>query len=122
MRYRINMSIEICKICEQESTPWVYVKELDGHICDRCSSAVDKILEKYKWIIVEDQMPNYEEYVLIAAYIHNDRQIVEKAILMRPDIRGKNTNDEEYLWYVSDETAYIKNEVTHWMPLPELPE
>lgn len=28
---------EICKICKQESTPWQYIKELDGHICDTCS-------------------------------------------------------------------------------------
>jgi len=28
---------EICKVCKQASTPWQYVEELDGHICDGCS-------------------------------------------------------------------------------------
>jgi hypothetical protein len=35
---------EICKICEQPSTPWQFIEELDGHICDNCSYLLADIL------------------------------------------------------------------------------
>jgi len=30
------MSTEICKKCEDESTPWKWKEELGGHICFDC--------------------------------------------------------------------------------------
>lgn len=34
------MSLEICKKCNKESTPWCYHAELDGHICESCHNSL----------------------------------------------------------------------------------
>ena len=32
------MATENCKVCGEASTPWTYIKELNGHICCYCDS------------------------------------------------------------------------------------
>lgn len=31
------MASEVCKICGDDSTPWVSIEELRGHVCRRCA-------------------------------------------------------------------------------------
>lgn len=45
------MSLEKCKLCKEEGTPWEMIPELNGHICLHCSyhlCSLDNEFEHYK--------------------------------------------------------------------------
>lgn len=64
--------------------------------------------EQSKWISVKESLPKYNEIVLVVWVKHDQ--------IRR---RGFGTLQREGVWYVSNEGM---PPVTHWMPLPELPE
>ena len=66
---------------------------------------------KSQWISVEDRLPEPEKEVIIL----NKRKQVDIDFL---------TDDFEggYYWWKSDEAIFCEDdEITHWMPIPQLP-
>ena len=61
-----------------------------------------------KWISVKDRMP--DEY---GKYLIRDKMDVTIALLI---------DKEKGLWQWSDSDFYGRGGITHWMPLPQLPE
>ena len=86
------------------------------------------------WINVKDQMPEYNEPVLVycgdSAYKHDGLKITVAAYISKEEL--ENTYEEydgqDEDWYAevglfnSDYGSWLMGEkVTHWMPLPEPP-
>lgn len=102
------MSMEICHLCKQDSTPWFHI---NGHICQDCYLNC----KGGQWISVQDQLP--EEHVQVLCFAGGKRFGSYVIADMRFD-KGKNP-----IWYV-----YGKHEndagygcVLFWMPLPGSP-
>ena len=111
------MSIEICKLCDQESTPWHYVH---GHICDSCYHYGRQGLVMNEWISVKDELPKLLEKgcepVLIASYC-NERKIyhISAAVFQRGHFYNPAYNE-----HIPIDDPYWS--ITHWMPFPSTPE
>lgn len=78
------------------------------------SQMYNDLKERSKWINVNDRLP--EEYVNVLLYVPNDT----------PTVGYLGKDREFYAMYnnLYDYEEYVKIkwvEVTHWMPLPELP-
>lgn len=109
------MSIEICKICQNESTPYFHV---NGHICEDCYyGALEN--SNHWWRKVEDELPPIETPVLIWTPKENT---IEKAWILLPENRGETYSGAKCFWFAPDNFGWSEEEVTHWMPLPEKPE
>lgn len=53
--------IEICKMCGYNQTPWTYIKELDGHICNSCSELYQFLNNNFE-IILKEILKYEQEY------------------------------------------------------------
>lgn len=76
-----------------------------------------------KWISVKDKLPKYEENVLF--YVPSaSATIIRVGYVITEGFRGEVSDNIEAFWFVdgSENTAYAREDVTHWMPLPERPE
>lgn len=63
------------------------------------------------WISVEDRLPEPEKEVIIL----NKRKHIDIDFIT-------DDGDDRYYWWKSDETIWCDDdEITHWMPIPELP-
>jgi hypothetical protein len=145
------MSLEKCELCQEDSTPWKYVK---GHICEDCYQCIKKVnncsiskkdLEKiypsrnkteayvypcqHQWISVKDRLPkiiqfNVSDSVLICYKTKNDENYLRASVGFFSNI----DNIEEWTLASPLEIDYFpcdhsdKIFVTHWMPLPGAPE
>ena len=72
-----------------------------------------------KWISVNDRLPEYSEQVLIPLLA--DMKVVNNALRGYSDIvigfrQCTDVNGEKW------STGSVNKGITHWMPLPELPE
>jgi len=56
------MSLEICKLCDQEAKPWVHI---NGHICQDCYANA-----KFIWISVKDRLPEKDGRYLVVEDHH----------------------------------------------------
>ena len=65
----------------------------------------EELLEKYEWISVNDRLPEEGIVVIVYGRIYSERKSVDI------DYVDKSGNFH-----------YCDKEVTHWMPLPPLPE
>lgn len=107
------MSTEICKICEEESTPWFHI---NGHICDACYCAA-KERNKSEWISVENEPVPLKKEVLIS-YPDKDIAKVRAGFIVFPHDQIIKCVDDDGIYLV---WVLIKS-ITHWRPLPEPPE
>lgn len=67
------------------------------------------------WISVEDKLPALKQYVLA---LENNGDIYNVYIASREKAGGKNS--EEWYWYDRFESSRL--DVTHWIPIPPLPQ
>jgi hypothetical protein len=116
------MSTEICKLCEQESTPWFHI---NGHICDACYYAA-KERNKSGWISVKDDLPKSGEWVWIYCGNHPKPVQYYQARLSDPEtvamLLGIKKPLNQTTWFVPWMKRLLEHfEVTHWMRLPEPP-
>ena len=95
-----------CKNCDTE----VYKGDKFCHECG--SELVWRVKGKHGWISVKDRLPEKDDMYLVAVVSFNN------ASELSMDIGLYDTDDKEWNldWCTLD---YI---VTHWMPLPSLPE
>lgn len=70
-----------------------------------------------KWIKTEDKLPAYGQPVIIV--IGN---VVQNVTYMRDGADDCPDWFEPYFFEHDNETTCWARDVTHWMPLPELPE
>ena len=100
------MSTEPCKLCNQDSTPWVHI---NGHICEQCYANTKRLFCKTEpsWIDVKDKLPEAAEPVLVT-----DGLQICIAFLQTEKKRFTQVNTWD---------DWIHESVTHWMPLPETP-
>lgn len=116
------MSTEICQICKEPSTPWLYVK---GNICGSCATPD-------KWISVNDRLPKHHQVVLIykdvptktgflVAYFIDSIRMNEE--LSKTPITNECVNIKENPYYFAsrEQQGFTVKDVTHWMPLPQPP-
>ena len=96
------MSIETCKLCNIDSTPWVHI---NGHICQDCYES----RKRNEWIMISTEHPPFNKPVLVS---DGDSQQIR--ILMK-DKKGIK------LWE-TDHNGNLKYSVSHWMLLPEPPQ
>lgn len=67
-----------------------------------------------EWISVEDRLPEFYEWVLVAAKFVAGPQWIATAY------RNRLVNSGDWYWWWLRYPSEI-GEVTHWMPLPEPP-
>lgn len=96
-------------------------EEVTSRFCYRngYSTAKDAFIEGAKWadanqpspwISVEERLPEQEKEVIIL----NKRKRTCVDFLM-------DDGEDGYYWYISDDAIWSKDdEITHWMPIPEL--
>lgn len=66
---------------------------------------------KSPWVSVEDKLPEPEKEVIIL----DKRKHIDIDFLTHDGVGG-------YYWWKSDETIWCDDdEITHWMPIPQLP-
>ena len=65
---------------------------------------IDDALEKKKWISVKDRLPDTKGYYLCTYIFYNHRFYYDRFF---------DTEDKKF---------QTTDKITHWMPLPELPE
>ena len=108
------MSTENCKLCNQDSTPWVHI---NGHICEDCYANTKRLWssDKMSWISVKDKLPDDYNEVLYCA-IDN---MGTHEIMTGHREKGKWTH---CCLFYSTITLPSHISVTHWMPLPEPPQ
>lgn len=104
------MSLEICKLCNQDSTPFFHI---NGHICHDCYVNSQQTLE---WVSVKDRLPNSQDN-----YICLDTK--NNVSLRKFWIKTRYFNYEKKIY---DKGTFFSNDlankyITHWMPLPEPP-
>ena len=115
------------------------------HFCDQCGinkdSKYTENLASYliangvtvqEWISVEDRLPEPEQYVILCAReIETYGKHHEKKKIYRNIYMGYFDGDEwltsychgcEYIFRMNEKYPNETIEVTHWMPMPELPE
>jgi hypothetical protein len=78
-----------------------------------------------KWISVEDRLPEFGKKVLVLidrTYHINptDEDLIEVATLFGEECEAGRVW-REYGWYNYDLHQSFIEDVTHWMPLPEVP-
>jgi hypothetical protein len=98
------MSLEACELCNQDSTPWVYI---NGHICEDCYSCA----KRSGWIYVNNDVPFTGQEILFCSLGEN----------RVPTTFGIYLGDKfsSHRFYSHDNKSY---NATHWMSLPEPPE
>jgi len=100
------MSLEPCKLCNQESTPWIHI---NGHICEDCYANTKRLFtktDKLSWISCNDKLPKNDKEVLI---------FWEECITT-----GYNAGEDGNQYWIDSERG-CDLPVTHWMPFPEPP-
>lgn len=92
-------------------------------VADECSKAYDKIAQlENPWISVEDRMPESGSTVLVLwddRYLYNGNEIHNRRIQTAICC---NENDGTKCFIVNDTYYAELINVTHWMPLPNMPE
>ena len=75
--------------------------------------------EKSRWISVEERLPNEKKVIDNELYFATVLVCTENA-----DTRRKIAHYDDVLkeWFILGDPFSFKGKVTHWMPLPELPE
>lgn len=107
------MSLEVCKLCNQDSTPWFYIH---GHICEQCYANSKRLWceKEASWIDVKDRFPERLTHI-IGLMKDGEIYIVSQC----------EWNDECTDWHYipQDENGSSEcfDNLTHWMPLPEPP-
>lgn len=108
------MSLETCKLCNKDATPWIHI---NGHICQNCAAPTN-------WIKCSEKLPDIQEKVIVYAtnggWFHDDIYI---ASIIPEMNRGETITKKTAYWSVehSDYLGLAEDEVTHWMPLPSQP-
>lgn len=74
----------------------------------------DKLPPAPQWVSVEDGLPVYDQKVFV--YDGYNKCVFQAALT-----QAETANDNDY-WVEVEEGSIILNTVTHWMPIPELPE
>lgn len=101
------MSMELCKLCNQDSTPWFHI---NGHICEDC-------YYRDKWISVKDRFPEKVDQYII--FKNKQKPIVTIEWYCAFNIYSGKKEDKELKFIYSN--YFEDKNVTHWMPLPEPP-
>ncbi len=97
------MSMEVCKLCEKESTPWFHI---NGHICQDC-------YYRDRWISVKDDLPEHNQFILAS-----DKK--GSMMVVRCDIHQNGDIFIDYVFMMTDLKRQVI-EISHWMPLPAPP-
>lgn len=97
------MSIEICRLCNEEATPWYAVK--GGHICDACYYDI-KQDTSISWVSIHKTLPLHKWVLLSNGEVIWIGQI------------DNHLNKQFYCKCCLENLETVK----YWMPLPELPE
>lgn len=119
------MSMEECKLCGQDATPWFHI---NGHICQDC-------YYRDRWISVKDKLPEVDNFgleegegisdnVLIIYSCKDDPSNIKYCRVGHFFISNEGSEwalSEGLTWnhYLIDHSKLL--DVTHWMPLPEPP-
>ena len=74
-------------------------------------------LNTMKWIHIEERLPENGKDVLVL--VKKEKKKLKPA---KKYIRVGKRLSERNIWIVGDGFGYNLGKVTHWMPLPELPE
>jgi hypothetical protein len=67
--------------------------------------------ERMRWISVKDRLPEHE----------TDVDIFIKIGVRRANVLFTNYEEDPHFYWEEHDCIYELDEVTHWMPLPELP-
>lgn len=95
-------------------------KRLDANLCVS-KEDIQLVLDRDKWISVEDELPSDYEYVLVA--IPNEEPFMAKIDYLDPQYANIKT------WYVKGAPwrggnwgeSPDESKITHWKPLPKPP-
>lgn len=67
------------------------------------------------WISVEDRLPEVRDDSVLAAFAHGGIDMVHIQEYFEPITNGVRDGVQQYTYW------YLSQGITHWMPLPELP-
>lgn len=87
-----------------------YIQQLENHIGELTGKVAQLEAAQPKWISVEERLPDVGEKVMVCG-VKNGMQVGAFRGNLRP---GNNRK-----WWWKKDTIL---EVTHWMPLPSMPE
>jgi hypothetical protein len=73
------------------------------------------------WISCDEQLPNENEFVLGREIRSNGGPGYEIVRLIETEHPSTN-NSKDYEWKTSGPKQFFGQEITHWMPLPALPD
>ena len=118
-----EMALELCR-------PRNIVKMIHSRTCGNCDTSSCDIYElcvdlynagyrKQEWISVDERLPEEYKECLVAAKV-GDKMVIDIAERVRSfDMR---TNSVYLEWLITNDWNEGQGcEITHWMPLPEVP-
>ena len=95
------------------------IEELNNFTDSQCARLLEKLQEAEKaiprWISVEERLPDFYETVLVIASGKPKKNIALDHAIMTA------VHYESDGWELDEFPEFENPEVTHWMPLPELP-
>jgi hypothetical protein len=73
------------------------------------------------WISCDEQLPNENEFVLGREIRANGGPGYEIVRLIKTE-HPETNNSKDYVWKTFGAKQFFGQEITHWMPLPALPD
>ena len=99
-----------CATSQQIIDALEYIQQLEYRIGELTGKVAQLEAAQQKWISVEDRLPDAGEKVIVCG-VKNGMQVGA--------FRGKLRSGNNRRWWWKNNTIL---EVTHWMPLPSMPE
>lgn len=126
------MTLETCKLCNQDTTPWVHV---NGHICQDCYANTKRLWSGTEsvWIDVRDKLPDHQQIILVFAKTQRGVDgygvaTFVDSIKMNEELRKTPYANEcvdilknPYFFCSQEIRQHTFNNVSHWMFLPDAP-
>jgi hypothetical protein len=78
--------------------------------------------EIFTWISCDEQLPNENEFVLGREIRANGGPGYEIVRLIKTEHTSSTNNSKDYEWKTFGPKQFFGQEITHWMPLPALPD
>lgn len=111
-----NCGIHGCAIIREASET---IEKLNNFTDSQCARLLEKLQEAKKaipcWISVEERLPDDSAAVLVVASGRPKKHIALDHAIMTA------THYDRDGWVLDEFPEFENPEVTHWMPLPELP-
>ena len=80
------------------------------------------------WISCDEQLPDENEFILGYCGPYNEIQksaphcdVVRLTRLQTPESSYSSNNKKDYEWKTFGPKTYFGQEISHWMPLPQVP-